>query len=197
MGRQLFSEKGCLACHSHQGTARVQDDIKLPTFAPAIAGEAQFGPNLSQLKAKLVRKSGDKEAERRLGRIWLRQWITDPHVHSPRSRMPVTHLTKEEAADVAAWLLDQQPGKDAFGEGWDGLSVSEPEYKEYENLARVYLNRLLPANYMEKFLKNQKLDHNVIRDLPADERFSPRLNPESLKYYLGKKAVSRRPLRLP
>ena len=53
-------------------------------------GEAIFGPNLSQIVDKLGTKKGDKES----ARIWLIQWIMDPQVHSPRSRMPVTHLTQ-------------------------------------------------------------------------------------------------------
>src|SRR5262249_21188941 len=49
-GRQLFSEKGCLACHSHEGTTapavKAGDDN-----VPPVKSVALFGPNLSQVAA--------------------------------------------------------------------------------------------------------------------------------------------------
>ena len=122
-GRILFSERGCLACHSHQATATPQKKSGEKDFAPAMMGEAIFGPNLSQIVDKLGTKKGDKESARK----WLIQWIMEPQVHSPRSRMPVTHLTNTEAADVAAWLLSQQALD--VGPEWTDLTVLEPDEK--------------------------------------------------------------------
>jgi mono/diheme cytochrome c family protein len=191
-GRQLFSERGCMACHSHHATETPQGKAPVGegspgTYAPAMMGEAQFGPNLSQLKAKLGKSAGHLPS----ARVWLRHWINNPHMHSPRSRMPITHLTKEEVADVAEWLLTQEPSD--LGKDWNSTAIAEPDPKDYENLARVYLKRLLPADYMEKFLKKEKLDENVIRDLPGDEQvlFKTKMETEDLKFYLGKKAVGR------
>ena len=80
-------------------------------------GEAQFGPDLSQLVGKLgTGKLGKKPNEPASSRNWLIQWIMDPHQYSPRSRMPVTHLSGKEAADIAAWLLAQSPAS-AVGPG--------------------------------------------------------------------------------
>src|SRR5262249_44974483 len=126
-GRLLFSEKGCLACHSHAATEADQGKVGDDTFAPAIHGEAIFGPNLSQLVDKLVAKAQGDEKDIEPARKWLIQWIMDPHVHSPRSRMPITHLTNKDAADVAAWLL-AQPAADEGAE-WKGLAVREPSDK--------------------------------------------------------------------
>src|SRR5262249_3684129 len=92
-GRTLFTERGCLACHQHQGTTKPEGDI------PAINGEATFAPDLSRIAAKIAPESTEPDAKRR----WLVQWIMDPHIHSPRSRMPVTHLKPDQAADIAAW----------------------------------------------------------------------------------------------
>src|SRR5262249_54961795 len=48
-GKKLFTEKGCLACHSHDAT----------TTGPApVEGHQNFGPNLSRLSAKLHGDSG-------------------------------------------------------------------------------------------------------------------------------------------
>jgi mono/diheme cytochrome c family protein len=192
--------RGCLACHHHDATAKEGDDL------PAIAGEAQFGPNLSQIKAKLGKGKGDNDAAR-----WLIQWVLDPHLHSPRSRMPVTHLTREEAADVAAWLLSQEPSD--LGAGWP-LKVAEPSMKTLTALARVYLIRNLSPYQIGRFfkgelatVKNGKVTENeraeivgVLQSLPVEERELGRKIAESkekkasrhdLMMYLGKKAVGR------
>src|SRR5262249_33601013 len=38
-GRRLFTERGCLACHSHEGTTQSVEGF------PAVDGQAVFGPN--------------------------------------------------------------------------------------------------------------------------------------------------------
>lgn len=192
VGRQLFTERGCLACHSHQGTETTQGAATDPTYAPAVIGEAQFGPNLSQLTAKLGTKQGDKES----ARIWLMQWIMDPHVHSPRSRMPVTHLDAKQTADIAAWLLSQTAQD--FGTGWEQTVVPAPDPATLKKLAQVYLVRLLPRKDMEKLLDGQELPQGQIKDLPQEEKDlaeeivrTKDVSTSNLQRYLGKKAVSR------
>lgn len=186
-GQILFIERGCLSCHTHQGT----EDKNLMS-------EATFGPNLSQLPAKL----GKSES----ARTWLIQWIMDPQIHSPRSRMPQTHLTAQEAADVAAWLLGQEAKE--LGAGWDKVSVTQPTNEEMQTLARVYLVRMLSESDMklffkgvsradaEKLRKKQAVDPAVTvmyNDLADDEKrlFEEVTDDNTLKYYLGKKAVGR------
>lgn len=189
-GRILFSERGCLACHSHQGTATPQGKSKDPDWGPAIVSEANFGPNLSQLAAKLGKTAGDKAS----ARVWLIQWLLDPHVHSPRSRMPVTHLTPNQAADIAAWLLSQ-PATD-LGAEWAKLEVKEPDAKTLKKLAEVYLSRILSRTDMVNFLEKAQIPADVVKDLGVEEREFARLykkpnDTESLKHYLGKKAIGR------
>src|SRR5207237_914152 len=156
-GRQLFTEKGCLACHSHEATTEAQGAKGKDNYVPAVTSVAQFGPNLSQVAAKLGKKAGDPSS----ARVWLRQWITDPHVHSPRSRMPVTHLKDEEAADVAAWLLAQTP-KDVGAE-WKDLAVAEPGEKTLENLARAYLvSALVSKSAIATLFEKAKLAQSLV-----------------------------------
>ena len=69
-GRKLFTQKGCLACHSHDGT---EGEGKM-----SVAGEANFGPNLSRVAAKIKPELGND------GRRWLFQWILNPNIHHPR-----------------------------------------------------------------------------------------------------------------
>src|SRR5262249_29254435 len=137
-GRDLFTKKGCLACHSHASTNEPDDNW------PAAPSEADFGPNLTQVKEKLVQPGKDPKS----ARLWLTNWLKDPKRHSPRPRMPITHLSDQEAADIAAWLLAQdvpadKQGKapeDLRGPNWDGLDVPAPDEAELKKLARVYLD---------------------------------------------------------
>jgi cytochrome c2 len=99
-GKKLFSERGCLACHSH-------------SEFPGIAKD--FGPKLDTVHAKL--KDYDPAAENftqsdAFG--WLYTWLRDPQRYHKRSRMPNLYLetypsddgsqTIDPAADIAAWL---------------------------------------------------------------------------------------------
>ena len=184
-GRLLFSERGCLACHSHQGTETPQGKSGDKNFGPAIHGQALFGPNLSQLADKLGTKLGDKAS----ARTWLIQWVMHPQMHSPRSRMPITHLSPTQAADVAAWLLSQKAQDE--GEDWAKLTVPEPTADDLQDLAKVYLIRLLSRSDMDAFLKGN-LRSEVVADLPVEEKeLALDYNESNLKRYLGKKAVGR------
>jgi cytochrome c2 len=93
-GRKAFTEKGCLACHSHDA-----DEFK--------GTSATFGPNLTKVGHKV--RSGEA------GFNWLYTWISDPERHHPRTKMPNLFLTevrnaKDElvsvpAADIAQFLI--------------------------------------------------------------------------------------------
>jgi mono/diheme cytochrome c family protein len=189
-GRQLFTERGCLACHSHDASTKAEGGV------PAVASEADFAPNLSQLAAKIAPerydpKLGIEEAKRR----WLIQWIFNPKVHHPRTRMPYTHLTPAEAADVAAWLLAQKV------EGWDQPNVPEPDSNVLTELAKVYLlkapgiTRLDVEGILQKEGDARKgLSKERVDPLPldADEReLAGPLTDNKLKWYIGRKAITR------
>lgn len=99
-GKQLFAERGCLACHSHEDFPDIDSD---------------FGPNLNKVYAKL--KDGQD------GFNWLYTWIREPHRYNKRTKMPNLYLdpyvpkgqdqSNEEnqvdpAADIAAYLLQKR-----------------------------------------------------------------------------------------
>jgi mono/diheme cytochrome c family protein len=189
-GRQLFTERGCLACHSNAATTRAEGGI------PAVASEADFGPDLSRIAAKIAPerfdpKLGMEEARRR----WLIQWILNPKVHHPRTRMPYTHLTAEEAADVAAWLMEQRVTD------WEQPEVPDPGSEVLAELARVYLlkapgiTRLDVDDILQKQGNaRQGLSRERVDPLPpdADERgLAGPLTDEKLKWYIGRKAITR------
>ena len=108
-GETAFAQKGCLACHSHD--------------AERFKGtKAEFGPNLSKIKAKL--QPGED------GFNWLYNWIRDPERHHPRTKMPDLFLdpikqpdgkTIDPAADIAAYLLTGEKGK------YDAIEITDAE----------------------------------------------------------------------
>src|SRR5262249_52542825 len=139
-GRQLFTERGCLACHQHTGTTTDGDGLK------AVVSAAHFGPNLSDLAAKIAPAIDDPEAKWR----WLVQWILNPNVHFPRTRMPVTHLTADEAGRIAAGLMSESP------KNWQQPGPVPPSDESLERLARVYLDKSMGGKLEGKTVIDSK-----------------------------------------
>jgi mono/diheme cytochrome c family protein len=183
-GRKLFTERGCLACHAHEGTTK--------EGAPAVASHANHGPELSRIAAKLKPEATGDDARR-----WLIQWLLNPNVYHPRTRMPITYLTVEQANNVAAWLLSQTVPE---GE-WKGKDPSKPAKADLVAVARVYLakapggitekelDQILPKDGELKGISAEKLK-GMARD--ADERaLTAPLTEDKLLWYIGRKAIAR------
>src|SRR5262249_43533848 len=116
-GKDLFLQKGCMACHQHRPYAEAEVQLsdkksfnpayKLDaalTFDPQNFPEkmrenvlADFGPNISNIAAKFAGKPE--------GLKWLSNWIQAPERYHPKSLMPNLQLTPQDAADIASWLL--------------------------------------------------------------------------------------------
>ncbi len=174
-GLELFTEKGCQACHAHEKSS--------------VPSEANFGPELSRIADKLG--SGEQ------GRLWLVQWLMNPNIYHPRTRMPITHLTPTEANDLAAWLLSQKTG-------WQGKATdpARPDLKTYVELARVYLGKApgVTVTELDRFLP---ADGTTMPGIPADKlaTFSRdaderalaegQVTEDRLKWYIGRKAIGR------
>jgi mono/diheme cytochrome c family protein len=195
-GRRLFTEKGCLACHSHQGTtapAQTQtvtiDGKEFNHKIGPVSSDANFGPELSRVHEKL---SGEE------GYRWLVQWILNPNVHHPRTRMPITHLTPAEAGEVASWLL-----KKDLPRTWDGKDIAQVKLEDMIDLARVYLGKapgMTPAGLDDALPRGKDLSRAglaSVEGLPreADERILEKgeagITEDSLAWYVGKKAIGR------
>ena len=92
-GKRLFSERGCLACHSHKDFP---------------ASSADFGPELSRVYEKARRDEDNPNFS-----TWLYTWVKDPERYHERTRMPNLYLDVyqeggkevDPAADISAWLL--------------------------------------------------------------------------------------------
>ncbi len=186
-GRKLFSERGCLACHVHEGTAK-KDDSGLP----AVDGHAEFAPNLSLIASKLGTKPGDEESARR----WLVQWILNPTLHHPRTRMPYTHLEPSEASDIALWLLGEGKNR-APDAAWAQAPIPDPSDDTLKALTRVYLGRVKPKQDVDALLgpteDPQRAEAWLGQVRPdADEAYlTGGLTADKMKLYIGKKAISR------
>jgi mono/diheme cytochrome c family protein/exonuclease VII large subunit len=191
-GRKLFTEKGCLACHSHDGTTTAGLGVD-----PA-HGEANFGPNLTRIAAKIAPEfTGGKslgEAKRR----WIVQWVLNPTVYHPRTRMPITHLKPRDAADVAEWLLSQKVTD------WNDKGPELPTHKDLVALSRVYLAKapgftradvdaILPLTEGDV----PGIGEDRVKNLPpdSDERKlvgkGGKVSDDDLKWYVGRKAINR------
>lgn len=178
-GRHLFALRGCMACHQHDGTAEAAiapDDSPLP----AMTGESNFGPDLSRLAAKIGPKVNDPQS----GRAWLVQWLLNPMVHSPRTLMPVVHLTTDEADAISAWLLSQKAD-------WTGVELETPTTQALKDLAKVYLEKALTKRELDEVLsKGFSSEDLKYRPADSDEQFlSAPLTDDKLKMYVGKKAI--------
>ncbi len=178
-GRQLFTERGCLACHMHAGTTTASQGF------PAVTNDVHFGPNLSRMAAKLGTKPGDRASAQR----WLIHWIKNPTVHHPRTFMPITHLEDTQAADIAAWLLDQ-PAE------WNGPEVPEPELDTLKNLAKVYLEKVGTRREVESLLHPKEANDRETAQVWLQSRsdndeavLKGELDANKLKLYVGKKAI--------
>jgi mono/diheme cytochrome c family protein len=174
-GRVLFSERGCLACHQHQGTTQAAGST------PAVAGRDHFGPDLSRVHLKLGTKRGDQASARH----WLVQWLLDPTVHNPRTFMPNTQLTAQDADDIAAWLLNQPD------DGWKGPDVPPPDVETLRNLARAYLGKR-PRSEIDR-LVTEGLNADELKGLAADafeRELAAPVTEDKLKLFVGRRAIA-------
>jgi mono/diheme cytochrome c family protein len=183
-GNRLFREKGCLACHVHDAVktaGKDEDGRPLPAIENATA---DFGPNLSRIAAKLGTAVGDKGSAHR----WLVQWIIDPKVHSPRTRMPITHLDVKEASDLADWLLAQPAD-------WETTDVAAPSTETLKELMALNLVKFLPRAMVDR-LKKEGFAAEEITAMEkdrweADELSLKEMSDDNLKWYVGKRAINR------
>jgi mono/diheme cytochrome c family protein/cbb3-type cytochrome oxidase cytochrome c subunit len=138
-GAKLFTERGCLACHQFNGSAGKEGQPKKRadgTDLGVVQSDAHFGPVLSRLARKLGTSKDDPESARR----WLVQWLLNPNLHFPRTRMPVTFLNEKiegnlPANDIALYLLDKS-------DKWKGEKIAEPDSDTLKRLTAVYLGRV-------------------------------------------------------
>ena len=191
-GKELFLQKGCLACHQHRPYEKADVQVtdkthvnskykpdKAATFDPSIFPEtvrkyakADYGPNLANISAKF--QSHDQ------GHKWLANWVKAPETYHPKSLMPNLQLSMEDATDISAWILSI-PGE------WP-VSVVVPAVDSKEvteaidELVKLYVTK---AGF--------KLgDKSVTKPLSeVDEFVRKELTPDEKLMFLGEKTIAR------
>jgi cbb3-type cytochrome oxidase cytochrome c subunit len=202
-GRQLFLEKGCMACHSaapYQASdlppslARTADGqpafnaaYRLDTeglFPPDTFPEtvrkyasADYGPNLSSVAAKFASKEQ--------GYRWLANWIQKPESYHAQTLMPNLQLSAQDAADIAGWILstrsDWGPGSEE--RFWpieiEVPPVDSPEVTEgLDQLVRLYLGR--SKTYQRRTILDRDID-GLVASMSTDEKLE----------YVGQRTIGR------
>ena len=193
-GKELFLQKGCLACHQHRPYAEKdiqQADKKSmnPAYKPDAAltfdpknfpatvqqnALADFGPNLSNMAAKFAGKPQ--------GLKWLSNWIQAPERYHPKSLMPNLQLTPEEAGHIASWILSV-PGE--WPVNVDVPALDSKEVKEaVDELVKLYISKsgnFKTADGKSVVKSLSEIDEYVTKDLSSEDKL----------YYLGERTISR------
>ena len=94
-GKKVFLGKGCVACHS------IAPDEAGEKVSELAARQLTSGPNLSHvgLRAKIAGNTLENKPEE------IKKWVLNPQAVKPGATMTNLHLTEQEAADVAAYLI--------------------------------------------------------------------------------------------
>ncbi|MEX0867329.1 MAG: hypothetical protein WD030_08215 [Pirellulales bacterium] len=145
-GKLQFETRGCLACHTHDGTP---------------GSSADQGPSLTDLREKLGTEKGAQ---------WLYTWLRNPESYHRRTKMPDTFLLPEgvraadgtveqtddgepkqfdPAADIALYLL----GSDLPADGPAVAELTAAESESLHKLTLSYLESAFPKRDAEKFAK--------------------------------------------
>ena len=192
-GKELFLQKGCLACHQHRpyeaSSVQVADRKSInPDYKPDPAttydpknfpeavrtyAQADYGPNLGNIAAKF-RSQPDK------GQKWLSNWIQNPEKYHPKSLMPKLQLTFQDAADIASWLISV-PGD------WP-VQVEVPPIEDksvataLDDLVKLYVTK---GGYKDRDGKTLSVSLSEV------DQFVGQLGTDEKLYFLGEKTISR------
>lgn len=149
-GRMLFATRHCTACHDagatvpKDGTGMMELLMTAPDFA---------------------------ESGARLRADWLAAWIENPKSHRPDATMPKLAVSKEQAADIAAYLaslgkpaelkLDMEKaapmGSGHFGKLGCVSCHTAPDYAGQDDHSRIALSHVSSKYHpaaLNEFLKN-------------------------------------------
>lgn len=168
-GKQLFLEKGCLACHTHDAFPEATN---------------RFGPNLSKIAAKL--KDGQEGVD------WLYSWLKEPKQYHPRTRMPNLLLeqatdadgtTYDPAADIAAWLLSYGERPEFDVPELDDGALADLDAMLLDDLKKSMTisaaQRVLEEGMPEESARGDQVE--LVRPITTEKKLA----------YLGRRTVSR------
>lgn len=146
-GKDLFLQKGCMACHAHKDYGPESFPADVRKYA-----SADYGPNLSNMSAKF---SSQKDGYR-----WLANWVRQPEAYHPKSLMPNLQLSAQDSADIAAWILSV-PGE--WAQEVDLPSLEEAEVQEGLNeLVRLYKSKVTSLSELDSTVAAMSLDEKLM-----------------------------------
>jgi cytochrome c2 len=152
-GKDLFLQKGCLACHSHKtyDASAMPDRPGLGVSVREFA-RADFGPNLSNIAAKFqTNEQGYK---------WLANWIHAPEAYHPKSLMPNLQLSWQDAADLAAWVISV-PGE--WPESVEMPALDSPEVVAgLDELVKLYKGKTEPISQLDEVVSKMNQDQKLM-----------------------------------
>ncbi|HEX7380325.1 MAG TPA: c-type cytochrome, partial [Pirellulales bacterium] len=173
-GKELFSIRGCLACHQHKDFPE---------------GKQSQGPDLSRIGAKLTTEDGKR---------WLYSWVREPNRYHARTVMPNLFLepitgaddkTSDPADDITAYLLSSQ-------EDWKPAAVPAVDREALNKLAYIYLKATFTDKQSERFAKDG-IPADFATDVKGDELLMVRgeSDDEGMTQkkllYVGRRTISR------
>ena len=133
-GKELFFQKGCLACHMHKETPPESFPETVREFA-----KADFGPNLSNISAKFASKEN--------GQRWLANWVKAPEAYHAKSLMPNLQLSWQDSSDIASWIFSI-PGE--WSKEVELAGKDDPETKRgLDELVRLYKGKSVSLSELD------------------------------------------------
>jgi len=145
-GRETFRLVGCVACHNMAPfTEEERENERALVNQRRVTNE--HGPNLRGVASKVSPE-------------WLYAWVKDPAAYWSETRMPNLRLTDQEAADIVAYMFEDELFRDVPA-GWSPDAVA---YKRdvLEEQARWFFNRELRTELDRRFQSEWKDDQALL-----------------------------------
>jgi len=93
-GRRAMENQGCATCHALTGTAPLAiSPVKVPLEKAALERGMMLAPDLRNVRERFRREA-------------LVAWLMDPSAQKPGTPMPKLNLSRSDAEDIAAFLLE-------------------------------------------------------------------------------------------
>jgi len=134
-GRMLVNSLGCLGCHATEGEELVE-------MKSVNSMRREHGPNLIKLGSKTTQK-------------WIYNWIRDPQSYHPATKMPNLRLSKQEAADISAFLVSQKD------KGFEKQSIPTVDEGELNKIVSEFLGSTLRKNEVETRISGMDVDQKL------------------------------------
>ncbi len=164
--RQLYVLEHLDADRNETG-ADTYDDAK-KTVKPVFM---HHGPELSGIGTKLLADRNTSQAT-----AWLYDWLKEPRHYSDYTVMPSLRLSDQQAADLAAYLLDQKRTNNSPDDKWKE-SLTETDSGKLIELTSLFLR----SRYSPKVATERADDITELRGLATDALTTTAISADAAK----------------